>query len=419
VPGNAKTFYARSAGGSRQAARPKNPAGYVQNPQNVLTWIPVRNERFDNWPRKEILSMKKTVIAATTMMSVLALCATLMAAAPQKPKPNDKVQKDVLARMTDILNHRFTPLVKNVKVGAAKAGQPISITVDAGFDDNRAVDKISSVKVFYSGNNGQTWARPVALAKSGNSWTGSIPKQAKGTLLYYVWAQDSSGNVSAELPCKVTTWPPSSDKCMVSGAVDPAPVDDPTSSIENNLDVWGFKVGMDDNYIYMQLTVEGSISKGTTNPPHINGYATALFDLTLAKEFDVSTMTSMMGNPDMAKKKFKGKENMMQTILYSPLGRGMAGANKDCFVPKFKVDDKNPPKMDTSLVDCSAKGPDLFLRFSKKSLPASMKNQLASLGGLLITILSTDPKNMSGGFKFGDILRLTRVKWNPRTIKVN
>lgn len=365
--------------------------------------------------------MKRMIVALIVAAAVTFACVEMFGAPAAAPKKQQsQASKDVLARANDLLKHRFTPLTKSVKVGAAKVGQPITITVDAGYDDKRAIDKIKEVKVFYSNNNGKTWARPVMLAKSGATWTGSIPKQtAKGTLLYYVWIRDTRGNVSAELPCKVTTWPPSSDKCMVKGAADPDPVDDPTSLIENNMDVWDFKVGMDDNYIYLQETVEGSVSKGTSNPPHINAYNMMLFDLKLAKEID--DISALMGNPELAKKKFKGQENLMKFISFTPLGRGFAGANKDCFVPQFSLSDNKgqAPKMDTSSVDCKASGPDLFIRYSRKSLAASMKNDLAVLGGMLITITSTDPKNMAGGFKIGDILNLTHVKWSPRTIKVN
>ena len=342
-------------------------------------------------------------------------------AAPGKGKIDKKLEADIMARVQEFLKHRFSAVIKSVKPGAAKVGKPIPITVDVAFDDKRAIDKIAEVKIYYSTDGGEKWMRPVSLKKSGAAWSGNIPQQkAPGSLMYYTWVKDSYGKVTVELPCKVSTWPPADDKCMVNGAVDEDPKDDPTSKVPNNLDFWGFKVGMDDNYIYLQQTVEGSVTKGTTNPTNINSYMFAIFDVGLAKEID--DITAIM-QPGAAATKFKGKENMVWMGIYSPLAKAyMPGVKKDCFMPRAaagKPKGKEPqmPDMNTTMVECKSKGPDLFIRVKKQGMASSMKSQVALMGG--ITMAVTDTQNLMNGIKFGDFMNMTRAVMNPRTLKIN
>ncbi len=346
---------------------------------------------------------------------------------PKKPagKPAASGErKDLLARAQDMFDHRFTPVIKDVKFGAAVAGKPISVTVTVAYDDKRAKDKVKDVRVYYSTDNGKKWARPVKLKQSGITWKGQIPKQKKGKLLAYAWAQDSRGNVAVELPCKVATWPPASDGCMVKGAADPDPSDDKTSDFSNDLDIWSISVGMDDTYLYVQQTVEGSINKGTVNPTKINTYLSVVLAPSLTKEIDDLT-TLMNMDPETAKKKFKGKENMVKVMMWSPQGRTFFNVKQDCFVPAApqagggKEEGKDQmPKMKTDVISCKNKGPDLFFRYKKSDMDKSMNNEVQLLGGIIMQATSTDPKKFMEGLNLGDIANFTRVTWKPRTITV-
>lgn len=342
-----------------------------------------------------------------------------------KPKAGDKSKKppdDVMKALGDLIEHRFTPVIKDVKVGAAAANKPISITVTVAYDDSRAKDKVKQVRVFYSINNGKAWKKPVNLKNKGGSWTGSIPKQKKGTILYYIWVKDSRGNVTTEIPCNVTQWPPSNDKCMVSGAVDPDPSDDKTNRIGKDMDYWTVKVGMSKDFVYIQQGVEGKINKGTMNPTRINSYFSVMFDAAIAKEID-SLSALMNMDEEAAKKKFKGKEDLVWAMIYSPLGKSMLGAKKDCFAPRPKAnpDPKNQSPMgnvdmNTTDLTCSApsKSPNLFFRLKKSALPSSMQNEVVIVGGINMTVTNTE----QFAFKLGDITNLTRAIYNPRTITV-
>lgn len=368
--------------------------------------------------------IKSAACAAIILIMAAGLFTPAMGAAPAKQggKPQmDKKAQDFLKSMQEVLKHRFTPVIKKVTVGAAKAGSPISVSVQAGYDDKRAIDKISEVRVYYSANGGKQWAAPVKLSLSGAEWKGAIPAQkAKGTLTYYIWIKDNRGNVAAELPCKVSTWPPSNDACMVKGAVDPEPVDDPVSAIENNLDIWDVKVGMDDKYVYIQQSVEGNINKGTLSPTHINFYISLAADANTLKELD--DLMSLFANPEAAKKKFKGKENTIWAMIYSPLAKNVQPNMKECFTPRMDkmaaAGDKNKsqpqmPEMDSTNVSCSAKGPSLFFRLNKGVLPAAMKSSLVVLGGWTLSFAGEQ------NIKMGDMANFTRLIYNPRTLKIN
>lgn len=362
------------------------------------------------------------------------------AKADAKAKPVDKKTKamadDIIKDFKERLKHRFAPVVKKVTVGSAKAGQPISITVQAAYDDSRAIDKINEVRVYYSADGGKKWEKPVKLSKSGADWKGAIPAQQKGNLNYYISIKDSQGNVTSELPCKVTSWPPVDDGCMVRGAVDRDPVDDKPNIIENDLDVWEFKIGMDDNYIYLRQSVQGAIRKGTLSPSHINIYAAFVLDLWALKQAD--DVMGLLGGggadadqKDKAKKleqKFKGKENMLWFLIYSPLLKSMWPDAKDCFAPRQPKPQAGKKKGEAAMampvpdnknLTCSAKGPDLFLRLNKAPLSDTMKKEFIAIGAFTLPMTEPFPMGLMTGFKKGDMLNITRAVWNPRTLKVN
>ena len=372
--------------------------------------------------RHKILSALTAVVLGAALLQGPALSAAPPAKNAKDAKKADAGErKDLLARAQDMFDHRFTPVIKDVKTGAAKAGKPIPITVTVAYDDKRAKDKISDVRVFFSTDNGKKWARPVKLKKSGSVWKGQIPKQKKGTLLYYVWAKDSRGNVAVELPCKVTQWPPTSDGCMVKGATDPDPSDDKTSVFSNDMDIWSIQVGMDDSHVYLQQTVEGSVNKGSVNPPKINSYMSILLQPALTKEID--DLTSLMNmDPETAKKKFKGKENMIKVMFWAPQSKSFFNVKQDCFVPAQPAaggkDDKQMPEFKTDAISCKSKGPDLFFRYKKSDMDKSMNKEVQILGGLIMQATSTDPKNFMQGLVMGDITNFTRVTWKPRTLAV-
>jgi len=82
--------------------------------------------------------------------------------------------------LTDALKHRFVPVVMSLKTGPALKGKPVTVTVQAGYDDKRAIDKVTEVSIFYSVDGGKNFNGPVALKKANaKTFSGQIPAIGK------------------------------------------------------------------------------------------------------------------------------------------------------------------------------------------------------------------------------------------------
>jgi hypothetical protein len=332
---------------------------------------------------------------------------------------SDAVGK-MMNEFNKVLQHRFTPVVKNVTVGKAVAGKPIPVTVSAGYDDKRAIDKVSEVAIYYSIDGGATFNGPVNLKpQSGGKWAGQIPAIAKkGKVIYYPRIRDSYGNVTVHIPCNVASWPPEDDGCMVSGAVDREPVDDPKSLVEDNFDLWEMYVGMDSKYIYLDQNYEGKVSKGTMNPLHVNAYLSLVVDTKELYDFnDISMFMGGGGKSEAEKEKLKKKADKAAMIWYAPLAskalasataqtktktpkdkdanatkdgatKGDAAAAKPaqplklppCGMPRLGPDGKM--MLDDKSVTCKALDTDLYIKVDRGVLNASMKNDFTVIGAI-------------------------------------
>ena len=289
--------------------------------------------------------MKKIIGMMALAVGCCAAAAEKEGAAPAKPDPAaeakasmtdaQKAQADNLFGMfQEKLKHRFAPVIRNVAIGPARVGQPVSVTVRAGYETQSPIDRIVKAAVFYRlGTSGRLYGPVVLKSAGGDSYKGNIPPISKpGRLIVIPWVKDSYGNVGVDIPCAVSSWPPFEDPCMAPGAVDPDPVDDPAALIEDDYDIWEFQIGMDDKYIYFMTDVEGEISKGTLNPSHINAYLSMLTDTQELYGFeDISVL--MGGGGGAGAEKFKGKEDKFSMIFYAPLATSFG--MKSCFIPKF------------------------------------------------------------------------------------
>lgn len=340
--------------------------------------------------------------------------------APELTGAQKKQANDLMSMFNEKLKHRFAPVVKDMQFGAAKVGSPVPVTVTAGYGSPSAKDKIVTVEVYYSADNGGTFDGPVTLAPSGaGTFKGSIPAFKKaGDVLAYAVVTDSFGNVGTQLPCKVKTWPPFEDGCMVPGAVDPKPSDDPAALIEDDYDVWETQIGMDDKYVYITTDVEGDVVKGTMNPPHANAYISMLMDTESLYQF--SDISALM-DPGQ-REKMMAKADMAVLVMYVPIGPAISSEMKACSIPRFgkaaggdkpaeksdgkaeakaegtaegksegKAGDKggkdkgggNPMGMlDSEHVKCTADGSDLFMRIDKSIINDKMKNSFSVIGSI-------------------------------------
>ncbi|HOX28097.1 MAG TPA: hypothetical protein PLQ76_02965 [bacterium] len=348
--------------------------------------------------------------------------------APGKGKPaiNQEEMNNMVAMANAHLKHRFTPVIKSVSFGPAIAGKPVKVTLSAAYDDKKAIDKIKQAAVYYSTDGGSSFNGPVMLKQSGAAWSGNIPAiKKKGKVIVMPWVKDSYGNVSVNLTCNVKSWPPVDDGCMAPAAVDKAPEDDPSSSVEDEFDIWEIKVGMDSQYLYLTQSVEGDISKGTMNPPHINAYiALAVETPELYKMSDIT----MMMSPD-AKEKYKGKENAAMIVFYAPLAKAAASSAASASSQKggsggggMKIPTCGVPRMaggkaeiNSKDVTCKADGSELYIRIDKKLLTDSMKKGFTLLGAMDGFL-----DNLSGASlpKVREVANFTRVNVAPSSFTV-
>lgn len=368
------------------------------------------------------------LVAAASLLFVVAagICAHSQEEAKEEPTKkmedlNDDQKKQaggLIEMFNEKLKHRYAPVIRSVQIGDAKVGSPISVTVNASYDTDAPVDEIVEAAVFYATEEkGEMLQGPFKLEKSGdNTFSGNIPALEKSGKIYVIpWVRDSYGNVGVEMSCNVSSWPPFEDPCMVPGAVDPAPVDDPAALIEDDYDVWEFQVGVDEKYIYFMVDVEGLISKGTMNPPHINMYLAMLVDTQALYEIE-DIMVFM--SPDAAEK-FKDKADKAAMIIYAPLAPSIDSRIKACFIPRAG-DGKGGgggfggANLDSDNVSCKDDGSTLFTRIDKSILNKDMLNSFSAMGSLNGFV--DNPQVPLPTLR--EILPVTMTAWNPHVVNV-
>lgn len=369
------------------------------------------------------------MMAAAALLLVFAAGIQVRAQDEKKADPAKKMdnlsedqQKQaggLIEMFNEKLKHRYAPVIRSVQIGDAKVGSPISVTVKASYDIDTPVDKIVEAAVFYAvEGKGSLLQGPFPLAKSGdNVFTGNIPALKKSGKIYVIpWVRDSYGNVGVEMGCNVSSWPPFEDPCMVPGAVDPAPVDDPAALIEDDYDVWEFQVGMDDKYVYFMVDVEGLIAKGTMNPPHINMYLSMLVDTQALYEIE-DIMVFM--SPD-AGEKFKDKADKAAMIIYAPLAPSIDSRIKACFIPRPAAEGEKggggfgDANLDSEHVSCMDDGSTLFTRIDKSILSKDMLESFSAMGSLNGFV--DNPQVPLPTLR--EILPVTKTAWNPHAVTV-
>ncbi len=391
----------------------------------------------------------KQAFMAIAIATGFAVCTTAYSAPkPAAPKKDTKgsaaqkeQQQDIMNRFNGVLKHRFAPVIKNITFGPAVAGKPVQVTVTTGYETPKPIDKVVSVSVYYSFDNGASFIGPMPLKGAGNTFKGAFPAiKKKGKVLVYAVAKDSYGNVGVNVPCKVgSTWPPITDGCMVTAAADKDPSDDPAALIENDFDIWEVRIGMDDKSVFIDTSVEGKINKGTMNPTHINAYLSMIADSKILPQFsDISQMQSPEGQK-------KAVENSDALIigLYAPLAKGISPDMKACSIPRInkkaaeealkkeqaaKASGKTPAaptaedkkaqqnvvKLDDKNIKCKADGSDLFMKIEKSVMRPSMANSFTLVGGITGFIDNTQTPMPT----IRDFASFTNVVYKPYSFTV-
>lgn len=210
----------------------------------------------------------------------------------------DMLPPDLQDKVNNLMATRWPPLAKSVTLDpeAPAADQAVSVTAEVFNDTEVTEDETSEVYLIYTTDGGATWNQ-VELEQQDNEklWTGEIPGQPSGTeVLYGIKALDSSGNVYVEAVCKMPGSPLEIEDyidndcvnkgdvslceakmprgCMFPLSSDDSPLNDEAALISDDFDFWDYRIGYDDDNVYMDLAVEGKVSPGTASPMNIHLY---------------------------------------------------------------------------------------------------------------------------------------------------
>jgi len=298
--------------------------------------------------------------------------------------------QDVQDLITQLLDTRFPPELKGYKLSPAEpvAGQPTKITVDISNDASVTSDTTSGVTVYYMVNWTEPWQSIELESGDSKSWTGELPAFNSGDeVVFAIRAIDSSTNVFSTIPCKVIpeeeiltakhlndcTKVASPDVsacvddlkphgCLMRISADEDPLDDEDAKIPVDSDYVDYRVGYDDNYIYLDLTVQGKIYQGTMNPIDIRAYA------------------SLILNPDKIGK-IKNLDALLAAgggavLLYAPLADMAGGLVKSCALIYMKGKEA---VQDDKAVQCKTKNNHLVYKIKKSALPAAIGANSSSI----------------------------------------
>lgn len=186
--------------------------------------------------------------------------------------------------LQDIEDTMYPPWVHEVVLDPdpPRANVPTVVTAHIYNPPNKTDDETFEAVLMYTVDLGDTWEYiDMDEVMEGRIWSGSMPAFKSGTeVLYGFRAEDSSGNIYTDTPCLVTEWPPGDDPCMFDLAVDEPPVDDESEVIPDEFDFLSYRGGVDMDYLYLELSVEGGITEGTVSPVfvHLYGFGVANMD---------------------------------------------------------------------------------------------------------------------------------------------
>ncbi len=325
-----------------------------------------------------MIKMRKVcLVLFSLLLGVFIACQTARAA------DLSALPQDVQDLITDLLDTRFPPEFKDYQLDPAEpvAGQPTKISVNIFNDSSVTSDTTSSVSVYYLVNWEEPWKSIELESGDSKAWTGELPAFNSGDeVVFAIRAIDSSTNVFTTVPCKVIpeeeiltakhlkdcTKVASPDVaacnddllphgCLMRISSDEEPLDDEDAKIPVDSDYVDYRVGYDDNFIYLDLAVQGKVYQGTMNPIDIRAYA------------------ALVLNPDKIGKT-KNLDDLLAAggggvLLYAPLADMAGGLVKSCALIYMKG---NEAVQDDKAVQCKAKDNHLVYKIKKANLPSAI-----------------------------------------------
>lgn len=174
----------------------------------------------------------------------------------------------------------YPPIVHNVTLSPdpPKTDTITEITAEIENDTNKTDDITTDAWVNYSSDGGATWNQ-ADMERVGTSkvWKTELPAFPSGTeVIYGIRAKDTSTNILAETTCLVTSWPPDGDPCMFDLAVSDLSQGEKNALMSDDFDIVSLHGGVDEEYLYVEIKVDGIISAGTLTPVYAHVYGVAV-----------------------------------------------------------------------------------------------------------------------------------------------
>ncbi len=257
-----------------------------------------------------------------------------------------------------------------------KAGVPTTVTAKIFNDPNITDDETLEAWLIYSLDDGETWEYvDMDPSKDMRTWTGTIPGFDAGVeVLYGFRATDSSDNLYTEIPCLVTSWPPKGDTCMFDLAPDEDPLDDESQVTPDDFDIMNFKAGVDEEYLYVEMEVQGKIEPGSISPVYVHLYGFVMHNPDIGNPSDILT-TGFIG-------------------IYAPHGEALTYYK--CMTLSYPMDEV---LIDNSQMTCLAEGSKLWFKVKDSAIgnnPSGIIKLLAANGVVTsITPLAGEPYDYS------------------------
>lgn len=192
-----------------------------------------------------------------------------------------------------LLKNMYPPEVRDVTLApqAPTADRPTTVRAAILNDPNKSDDETVRSWMMYSADGGGEW-ETAEMARLGDktTWTADLPPFPRKTeVLLGFRAEDTSGNVYAETPCLVRTWPPEGDPCMFELADDAEPADGDSSEIQNDSDILAVRAGVDEENLFFEIEFQDRIASGTATPLFAGAYGVAVRNPDTGNPTDLTT----------------------------------------------------------------------------------------------------------------------------------
>lgn len=312
----------------------------------------------------------------------------------------DALPGDLQEKIELMLATRYPPELKSISISpeAPAAGEAVTVTAKIYNDSAVTDDEISSVNIMYSTDEGATWQEVEGSSDDDKTWTAEIPAQDSGVkVIYAIKAIDSSTNYFVDIPCKTPEFPAegyldaacvsSEDPttacatalpagCMVPLSRDDDPLNDEEDAIPSNADFMDYKVGFNDDEIFIDLVTEDKATKGTTSPMDIRANAVALINRDSdAKGGDLDTLLQ------------RGA-----VVVSAPLASIAGGVVKECF---YGTQKGNSFDQNDKAVKCKMTGNHIIFTMKRDELGKNDKTHQFNLFAVGAHITSISP--IAGG----------------------